>query len=89
MIKMYNFSDGDLTQAGNDVKNTLLQSLENQGLLKEGVSAETLQKRLVVIIKPKGLFARLYDRLMGENQSEDDKKNVYFKVLVDPDVPLD
>lgn len=89
MIKMYNFSDGDLTQAGNDVKNTLLQSLENQGLLKEGVSAETLQKRLVVIIKPKGLFSRLYDRLMGENQSEDDKKNVYFKVLVDPDVPLD
>lgn len=88
-MKIYNFTDLDLIQTGNDVKNALLHSLEDQGLLKEGISAEDLQKKLVVVIKPKGLFSRLYDRLMGENQKEDDKKSIYFKVLVDPSIPLD
>lgn len=68
----------------NNIKDLILETIEKEGYLR--ASAQELSAKFVIVLKNKGLFGRIYDKIFKE---EDEKDNTfYYKVLVDPNIDI-
>lgn len=78
---MYYIHSVDKAVDGNNVKDLVIQQLIRDGLLKGDY--RNLCSRYVVVLKGKGWFGRLWDRLFVDEKHEN--QEMYFKILINPE----
>ena len=64
-MKVYTLDSTQYQSAYNSSKTMVLQYLERNGLLKEGLRAEDLDKELVIVHAEKGMFGKFFDKFWG------------------------
>jgi len=65
----YIYSTLELQKVFNQVKDIVIQQLENDNLLKD--SAENIGSTYCLCINKKGLFGKFVDKLLGNNSETD------------------
>ena len=64
-MKVFTLDSTQYQSVYNDSKTMVLQYLERNGLLKEGLKAEDLDRELVIVHAEKGMFGKFFDKFWG------------------------
>lgn len=73
-MKVYTLTDADVQSGYNHSKTLVLSYLERNGLLKEGLKAEDLDKEIIVVMAQKGWFGRFFDTFW---KTSDERSSVF------------
>ncbi len=70
----------DISCAQNTAKEPLLEALEKCGLLREGITAESLSATFTIVINEKGILGKVWNRVRGIK----DEDEMVISILTDP-----
>jgi hypothetical protein len=72
----YSLDVAGLTEAFNNVKDSLLDTMQRDGIIAD---AEALGGKYIVVVHKKGWFGQAYDKLFGKDDDKPDK--LKFSIL--------